>query len=146
MPVFLSEVRPFPRLLEEGSAHDELQVSLSCAALTAAACVSCCLSRVRHASFVDGVDLFDNKLFGLSLAETKGQGPRDPGGPRLLTSATNAYAMPAKPVRHGPWATPCAGSHLRRTLQEPTRWSRSLAGKMFSFGGPCQGVACGRTH
>ena len=27
----------------------------------------------RHASFVDGVDLFDNKLFGLSLAETKGR-------------------------------------------------------------------------
>ena len=26
----------------------------------------------RHASFVDGVDLFDNKLFGLSLAEVKG--------------------------------------------------------------------------
>ena len=28
--------------------------------------------RTRHASFIDGVDLFDNKLFGLSLAETKG--------------------------------------------------------------------------
>ena len=26
----------------------------------------------RHCSLIDGVDLFDNKLFGLSLAETKG--------------------------------------------------------------------------
>ena len=29
-------------------------------------------SSSRHCSFIDGVDLFDNKLFGLSLAETKG--------------------------------------------------------------------------
>ena len=29
----------------------------------------------RHCSLIDGVDLFDNKLFGLSLAETKGPVP-----------------------------------------------------------------------
>lgn len=34
-----------------------------------------CSTRDRHCSFIDGVDLFDNKLFGLSLAETKGNCP-----------------------------------------------------------------------
>lgn len=29
----------------------------------------------RHASFIDGIELFDNKLFSLSLAETKGMDP-----------------------------------------------------------------------
>lgn len=38
----------------------------------------------RHASFIDGVDLFDNKLFGLSLAETKGMDP----GQRLVLEVT----------------------------------------------------------
>lgn len=38
----------------------------------------------RHASFVDGVDLFDNKVFGLSLAEVKGMDP----GQRLVLEVT----------------------------------------------------------
>ncbi|CAJ1401469.1 unnamed protein product [Effrenium voratum] len=42
------------------------------------------MTNCRHASFIDGVDLFDNKLFGLSLAETKGMDP----GQRLVLEVT----------------------------------------------------------
>jgi len=97
------------------------------------------MTNCRHASFVDGVDLFDNKLFGLSLAETKGMDP----GQRLVLEVTYD-ALYRSGMRKNTLINSTCGMYVGTSMSEWNSAEKAADVGIFGATGGAPSITAGR--
>jgi len=93
----------------------------------------------RHAAFIEGIELFDNKMFGLSLAETKGM---DPSQRQVLE--TTYEALFRSGMRKSTLTNSSCGMYVGMATTEWNYAERSADVGIFGATGGAPSICAGR--